>query len=178
MLFSDTSIAGARLIEPEPHHDERGYFARTWCKREFARQGMEAEFVQSGMSYNRKAGTLRGLHYQKEPFAEIKLLRCTRGTVYDVIVDLRPESPTYLKHFSVELSEQNALTLYTPKGVAHGFVTLTDDTTVFYQMSEFYSPGHATGVRYDDPRLRITWPIDVTCISDRDRSWPDIEATG
>jgi dTDP-4-dehydrorhamnose 3,5-epimerase len=128
------------------------------------------------MSYNREAGTLRGLHYQKEPFAEIKLVRCTRGVVHDVIVDLRPDSSSYLEHFACELSEENALMLYVPKGVAHGFVTLAGDATVSYHMSEFHSPGHASGVRYDDPRLRITWPIDVTCISDRDRNWPDIEA--
>lgn len=175
MLFSDTYIVDAKLIEPEPHYDERGFFARTWCRKEFARHGMHAIFVQSGVSYNRKAGTLRGLHYQTEPCSEIKLIRCTRGVVYDVIVDLRPDSPTYLEHFTCELSEENGLSLYVPKGIAHGFLTLVNDVTVTYQMSQFYSPEHAAGVRYDDPRLGIGWPMDIQCISDQDRQWPDLQ---
>ena len=172
MRFIETKLAGAYLIEPEPHEDARGFFARTFCAREFAAHGLATEFVQCSISMNRKRGTLRGLHYQLSPAEEVKLVRCTAGAVHDVIVDLRPASPTYRQHVGVELTAPNRRALYVPEMFAHGFQTLEDDSEVFYQISEFYAPEKSVGIRFDDPRLDIPWPLPITAISDKDRSWP------
>lgn len=173
MIFTEIHLNGAFLIELERFEDERGFFARSWCKREFAQQGLRSEFVQCNISFNRKRGTLRGMHYQGAPYEEIKLVRCTKGAIYDVIMDLRPDSQTFREWFSVELTEDNRKMLYIPEGFAHGFLTLKDSTEVFYQMSEFYVPGHAKGVRWNDPAFNIIWPIDINVISEKDDKFPD-----
>jgi dTDP-4-dehydrorhamnose 3,5-epimerase len=173
VIFTETPLAGAFVIEPEPSEDARGLFARVWCQREFAARGLETRIAQCSTSFNRRKGTLRGMHFQVAPFAETKLVRCTRGSVYDVIIDLRPESPTVLRHFSVILTADNRKTLYVPPGFAHGFQTLEADTEVFYQMSEFWSLDHARGVRWDDRAFGIPWPEDDRTILDRDRTYPD-----
>jgi dTDP-4-dehydrorhamnose 3,5-epimerase len=172
MRFLATELAGAFIIEPQPSADERGLFARTFCAAEFAEHGLATEFVQCSTSFNRKRGTLRGLHYQLQPAAEVKLVRCTAGAISDVVVDLRPDSPTHGKHILVELTAENRRALYIPEMFAHGFQTVVDDAEVFYQISEFYAPDHSTGVRFDDPKLGIRWPLPVTSISDKDRGWP------
>jgi dTDP-4-dehydrorhamnose 3,5-epimerase len=171
MRFVATKLEGAGIIEPEPYEDSRGLFARTYCAQEFRNQGLLDTFVQCNTSWNARKGTVRGLHYQLPPSSEVKLVRCTAGALLDLIVDLRPESPTYLKHVGVELTARNRLALYIPQMFAHGFQTLEDGTEVFYQMSEFYAPKLATGIRYDDPKLGIKWPLPVASISDRDLSW-------
>ena len=176
MIFTPTRLAGAFVIEPEPFVDERGMFARVWCEREFAAHGLDTRIAQSNISLSLRRGTLRGMHYQVAPMAETKLVRCIRGAFYDVIVDLRPESPTYREHVGVELSAENRRALYIPKGFAHGFQTLVDDTEIFYQMGEFYSPEHQRGVRWDDPALGIRWPIEEPIILERDLGYPDLVA--
>ena len=172
----DTGLSSAFVVEVEPAVDERGLFARTHCEREFAARGIGCRFVQCSTSYNRCKDTLRGMHYQAGPAAEEKLVRCTRGAVYDVIVDLRPASPTHLKWFAAELTAENRRGLYIPKGFAHGFKTLVDESEVFYQISAYYDPAAARGVRWNDPRLAIRWPGGPPVLSDRDRAYPDIEA--
>ena len=164
-------------MDVEPVADERGLFARSWCVREFEAQGLNARLVQCSVSLNRLKGTLRGMHYQIAPHQEVKLVRCTRGALYDVIVDLRPGSPTYLLSFGAELTADNYRALYIPEGFAHGYLTLADESEVFYQMSEFYAPSAARGVRWNDPALGIEWPGAVVVISERDRSFPDFETT-
>ena len=159
MIFSPTPLAGAVLIEPERREDSRGFFARTWCNREFEAHGLAPLIVQCSISFNKKRGTLRGLHYQAPPHAETKLVRCTSGAIYDVIVDLRPESPSCRRHFATVLSAENRAMLYVPEGFAHGFQTLEDGTEVFYQMSKFHAPECARGVRWNDPAFAIEWPI-------------------
>ena len=176
MRFIETGIPGAWLIEPEPMADERGLFARTFCQREFAARGIDFRVVQASTSYNEKAGTLRGMHYQEGAAAEDKLLRCTRGAIYDVIVDLRSGSPQRLRWYAVELSADNRRALYVPKGLAHGFKTLAPGSEVYYQMSEFYEPGAARGVRWNDKSLAIRWPAGDPILSERDRGYPDIVA--
>jgi dTDP-4-dehydrorhamnose 3,5-epimerase len=171
--YVDTPIPGAVVVEPEFLADERGFFARTWCTREFADHGLKSTFVQCSISFNERKGTLRGLHYQTAPHEEAKLIRCTRGAIYDVVLDLRPASPTYLKHFAVELTQENRGLLYVPEGCAHGFQTLAGGTEVFYQMSEFFAPECAAGHRWDDPAFAIDWPLEVSVISERDRSYAD-----
>jgi len=171
MRFIATELAGACIIEPEPHKDSRGLFARTFCAREFREHGLLDTFVQCNTSWNSLTGTLRGLHHQLPPSSEVKLVRCTAGALWDVVVDLRPDSPTYLQHVGVELTAKNRRALYIPEMFAHGFQTLEDGTEVFYQMSDFYAPKSARGVRYDDPKLGIKWPLPVASISDQDRSW-------
>ena len=171
MRFHPTRLKGAFIVEPQTIDDERGFFARTYCSLEFREQGLAEPLVQCSISWTARKGTLRGLHFQRPPAAEAKLVRCTAGALWDVIVDLRPDSPTYLQHLGMELSAANHLAFYIPEMFAHGFQTLQDDTEVFYQMSEFYAPEHASGLRYDDPRLRIAWPLEVTVTSERDRSW-------
>ena len=161
------------MVEPERLEDERGFFARTWCKKEFMTQVGHADFVQCNISFNKKKGTLRGMHYQTAPHEEAKLVRCTSGAIYDVLVDLRPDSPTFKKWLSFELTAENRRMVYIPEGVAHGFITLQDNTEVFYQMSEFYAPEHARGVRWNDPVFGIQWPIEVRIISERDRVYAD-----
>jgi dTDP-4-dehydrorhamnose 3,5-epimerase len=172
MIFIPTPLSGVFIIEPEPRQDARGFFARTFCAREFEQQGLVAEFVQCSISANRSRGTLRGLHYQLAPDCETKLVRCTSGAIYDVVVDLRPDSPTRLQHLGVELTALNRRALYIPEMFAHGLQTLADETEVFYQISEFYAPDKSTGLRFDDPKLGIQWPLPVSVINDKDRSWP------
>jgi len=172
MLFTPTSLPGAFIVEPEPSADERGLFARTFCEREFTEHGLTGSFVQCSTSWNRHRGTLRGLHYQLPPACEVKLVRCTAGAIYDVIVDLRAGSPTYGKHIGVELIAANRHSLYIPAMFAHGFQTLDDDSEVFYQISEFYAPDRSAGLRFDDPALAIQWPFPITKISTKDRQWP------
>jgi dTDP-4-dehydrorhamnose 3,5-epimerase len=171
MHFSETKLSGAYLIEAQLHQDSRGLFARTYCASEFRAQGLLNSFVQCNTSWNARKGTLRGLHYQLPPSSEAKLVRCTAGAIWDVIVDLRPNSPTYLQHVAVELTASNRLALYIPERFAHGFQALDDATEVFYQMSDFYAPKLANGLRYDDPAIGIQWPLPVTSISDQDLSW-------
>jgi dTDP-4-dehydrorhamnose 3,5-epimerase len=171
MRFTPTKLAGAYIIEPQPHADSRGLFARTFCANEFRAQGLVDVFVQCNTSWNVSKGTLRGLHFQLSPSSEVKLVRCTAGALWDVIVDLRPRSATYLQYVAVELSAGNRSALYIPEMFAHGFQTLEEGTEVFYQMSQFYAPKLARGIRYDDPKIGIKWPLPVTSISDLDLNW-------
>jgi dTDP-4-dehydrorhamnose 3,5-epimerase len=175
MIFTATKLAGAYVIEPELIADDRGFFARSWCTKEFVAQGLNPQLVQCNISFNRRRGTLRGMHYQASPYGECKLVRCTAGSIYDVIIDLRPDSATYTQWVAVELSSANRQALYIPEGLAHGFQTLTDETEVLYQMSEFYHPESARGVRWDDPKFQVPWPIVEITISDRDRQYPDFQ---
>jgi dTDP-4-dehydrorhamnose 3,5-epimerase len=174
--FSPMALAGACIIDIEPVPDERGFFARSWCREEFARHGLNPDLAQCSISFNKKRGTLRGMHYQAKPHEETKVVRCTRGAIYDVIVDLRPESPTFRKWVAVELSADNRRMLYIPAGLAHGFQSLTDDTEVFYQISAPYHPESARGARWDDPAFGIEWPVAERVISDKDRQYPDFAA--
>jgi dTDP-4-dehydrorhamnose 3,5-epimerase len=173
MIYTETPLKGAYIIEPERREDERGFFARTWCQREFKEHGLISELAQCSISFNRLKGTLRGMHYQLASHAEIRLVRCTSGVVYDVIVDLRPQSSTFKRWYSVELTVENHRMLYIPEGLAHGFITLRDDTELFYQMSEIYAPEFARGVRWDDPAFSIEWPENIQVISDRDCGYPN-----
>jgi len=178
MRFVETALPGAYVIELEERSDDRGFFARTFCVREFAAQGLITQISQCNLSYNRRRGTLRGLHYQAEPAGEAKLIRCIAGAVHQVLVDMRPESATYLRHVAVELSAANRLAVYLPELVAAGIQTLEDDTSLMYQVSEFHTPEAERGVRFDDPGLGISWPLPVTEISDKDASWPYLEKGG
>lgn len=171
MFFFEVPLKGAFVVEMDRKEDPRGYFARTFCRREFEAHGLNPEVVQSSVAFNAKLGTIRGMHFQLPPAAETKLVRCTRGALLDIIVDLRPESPTYLRHFAIELSEENGKALYIPERFAHGYQTLRDEAEASYQMGEFYAPELAGGLPYDDPRLGLAWPLSVTAISDKDRSW-------
>lgn len=171
MRFIRTQLTGAVVVELEPHQDERGFFARSFCAREFKEQGLAGDFVQCNISWSAQRGTIRGLHHQLPPSCEAKLVRCTAGSIWDVIVDLRPGSPTYLKHTAVELSAANRLSLYVPEMFAHGFQTLDNHAEVFYQMSTCHAPELAAGLRHDDPKLGISWPLAVSSISEKDRGW-------
>jgi dTDP-4-dehydrorhamnose 3,5-epimerase len=173
VIFTETPLGGAFLIDLEPVADERGFFARSFCHREFTAHGLNPGLAQCNISLNRRRGTLRGMHWQAAPHQEAKLVRCTRGAIHDVIIDLRPGSPTFAAHIAATLTAADRRMLYVPEGFAHGFVTLEDDTEVFYQMSEFYAPECSHGVRYDDPAFAIRWPIEILVVSDRDRSYPD-----
>jgi dTDP-4-dehydrorhamnose 3,5-epimerase len=173
VIFAATELPGLHVITTEPREDMRGSFARIWCARELAEHGLDTRLVQCSISHNRRRGTLRGMHFQAAPFEEVKLVRCLRGAIHDVVIDLRPDSPTYRRHLGFELSAENGHGLYVPKGFAHGFQTLMDDTDVLYQMSEFYSPEHERGVRWDDPAFGIRWPITPPILLDRDASYPD-----
>lgn len=175
MKFLPLPLPGACVIEPEMLCDQRGAFARTYCRRELAAQGIDFEIVQSNVSLNTHRGTVRGMHFQRFPKAEGKLIRCTRGAVHDVIVDLRPDSPAYCRWTSVELTADNHRILYVPPGLGHGFQTLTDDAELFYEMSEFYSAEHASGVRWNDPAFGILWPLEVTILSPKDQAYPDFQ---
>lgn len=175
MKFIETSIPGVYIIELKPFVDERGSFMRSWCAHEFAARGLVSQMVQANISSNRLRGTLRGMHYQHAPHAEAKLVRCTRGAVYDVALDLRPDSPTYRKWTAVELDAQTPRLFYLPEGCAHGFMTLADDTELMYQVSAFYTPGSEGGVRYNDPAFAIEWPLEVSVISSKDQNWPDVQ---
>ena len=174
MIFAETALAGAFVIDPEPWEDARGLFARTWCAREFEVRGLETRVAQCSTSFNKRKGTLRGLHYQVPPAAETKIVRCTRGSLYDVIVDLRPNSPTFLRHVGIVLTADNRKMLYVPTGFAHGFQTLEDETEILYQISEFWAPEHARGVRWDDPVFGISWPVDERTIIERDLRYPNV----
>jgi len=171
MLFSPTTLKDAMLIDIERREDERGYFARTMCREEFRAHGLAADFVQANHSYNRRRGTLRGMHFQRAPHEEIKLVRCVRGAIFDVIIDLRPDSPTYMRWEAFELTAENGRSLYVPSGFAHGFQTLVDHVDVIYQVSHPHTPSAEGGLRYDDPKFGIVWPEQVTVIAPKDLAW-------
>ena len=173
MIFTETKLQGALILELDKREDDRGFFARSWCQKEFKANHLNPRIVQCNISFNRMKGTLRGMHFQAAPLAEAKLVRCTAGALYDVIIDLRPDSPTYRQHLSEVLSAANYKMMYVPEGFAHGFQTLEDDTEILYQMSEFYSSEHACGVRYNDPAFGIKWMIANPVMVDRDRNYPD-----
>ncbi|HSQ31808.1 MAG TPA: dTDP-4-dehydrorhamnose 3,5-epimerase [Gemmatimonadaceae bacterium] len=173
MIFVATPLAGAFVVDVEQRADDRGYFARTWCQREFADMGLSHEVVQCNLSHTMRRGTLRGMHWQAAPYGEAKLVRCARGAIWDVIIDLRPDSPTYTRHFGVELTSVSARALFVPEGFAHGFVTLEDETDVLYQMSQFHEPSAARGVRWNDPAFGIAWPISNPLLHPRDAHYPD-----
>ena len=172
MEFTETRLQGAFLIDVNAHSDERGLFARAYCANEFEEAGLEHRLVQANLSINYKAGTLRGMHYQVAPHDEAKLVRCIRGALFDQIVDMRPDSATYLQSVGVELRAENRRAIYIPRGFAHGYQTLTDDTEAFYQVTNFYTPGAEQGLCYDDPALGLAWPVPVSEISAKDTSWP------
>jgi dTDP-4-dehydrorhamnose 3,5-epimerase len=172
VIFRDTPVDGCVIVDVEPHGDDRGLFARTFDAAEFERRGLQTTVAQSSASYNTRAGTLRGLHLQASPHEEVKLIRCTRGRVFDVVLDARPDSPTFARWVSVELAEETRRSVYVPAGCAHGFVTLEDGSELAYSISTPYVPDAARGVRWDDPDLTIPWPIDPVIISSRDRNWP------
>ena len=176
MIFTRLEIKGVFLIEPERYEDERGFFARTFCIEEFSAHGLDSVVAQCNVSYNRRRGTLRGLHYQAPPYAEVKLVRCTAGAAFDVVVDIRQDSPTFKKWLGVELSAKNRKMLYIPDGLAHGFQTLEDDTELFYQMSKAYVPEAARGIKWDDPVIGIAWPMAPLIVSSRDQNYPRLSA--
>jgi dTDP-4-dehydrorhamnose 3,5-epimerase len=176
VTFERLKLSGACAVRLERFEDHRGFFARSWCQREFAEHGLTARLVQCNISFTRARGTIRGMHYQVPPREEAKLVRCTAGAIYDVIIDLRPDSPTFRQWIGIELTAANRVMLHVPEGFAHGFQTLEDDTEVFYQMSEYYEPELARGVRWDDPAFGMRWPIPDPILSDRDRSFPDYAA--
>ena len=173
MLFSETELKGAQIIEIEKMEDNRGFFARAWCQREFEKHGLTARILQVNISFNKEKGTLRGMHYQMAPYEESKFVRCTSGAIYDVVIDLRPDSPTFRRWTGVELTETNYKMLYVPENFAHGFQTLEDNTEVTYQVSQFYTPASESGIRWDDPAFGIKWPLEPRVMSDKDSSWPD-----
>ncbi|RJO61802.1 dTDP-4-dehydrorhamnose 3,5-epimerase [candidate division WS5 bacterium] len=178
MIFEETKLKGASIIHPERISDVRGFFARAWCINEFRIRGLNTAPVQSNISFNIRKGTLRGMHYQTAPFAETKLVRCTRGAIYDVIIDIRPESSTYMQWMGVELTMDNHSMLYVPEGFAHGYQTLTDNTEVFYQVSQLHAPECERGIRWNDPAFNIKWPdAGEGIISEKDRKWPDFIMT-
>jgi dTDP-4-dehydrorhamnose 3,5-epimerase len=175
MLFVETKLKGAVIVDIGPRADERGFFARSWCEQEFGRQGLNSRLVQCNISFNKKRATLRGMHFQAEPFPEEKLVRCSMGAIYDVIIDLRPDSLTFKQWISVELTAKNRRAVFVPAGFAHGFQTLQDDSEVFYQMSEFYHPEYQRGVRWNDPAFGIHWPFAEPSLSERDQSYPGFQ---
>ena len=177
MIFTKTPLAGAFIITPERIEDERGFFARTFCRREFEAHGLNPDIIQCNISFNNKKGTLRGMHYQAKPHAEVKLVRCSAGSIYDVIIDLRLDSSTFKKWFAVELSADNRKLLYIPEGFAHGFQTRTDNTEVIYHHSAFYNPDAARGLRFDDPALSIIWPLPVSMVCSRDQNYDLIDTS-
>jgi dTDP-4-dehydrorhamnose 3,5-epimerase len=176
MIFTPTKLPGAFIIDLKKIEDDRGFFARTYCKNEFSEAGITADFVQANTSLSLKKGTLRGMHFQKAPYEEEKLVRCTKGALYDVIVDLRKDSPTFKQWIGVELTEKNHRALLVPKGFAHGFLTLEDNTEANYLVSQFYAPGAESGLRYNDPAFNIQWPAEITVISEKDKTHPDFES--
>jgi dTDP-4-dehydrorhamnose 3,5-epimerase len=178
MRFQETPLKGAYVVDLERNEDDRGFFARSFCEKEFAAHGLDSRFVQCNVSRNRLAGTLRGMHFQTEPHGEAKLVRCTMGAIYDVIVDIRIDSPTYLKWFAATISSENGTAIFIPCGFAHGFQTLADNSDVLYQMSEFFHPGSARGIRWDDPVLAIRWPLRNAIISTKDLAYPLLGRTG
>ena len=175
MIFTETALKGAYVIDLERRGDARGFFARSFCAREFVEHGLATKFVQANTSLSAEAGTLRGLHFQRAPAEETKLMRCVAGAMWDVIIDIRAGSPTYLQSFGTELSAENGRQMYVPKGFAHGFMTLQDNTMAAYMVDEYYTPGVEEGFRYDDPVLKIDWPRAAKIVSDKDRAWPLIK---
>jgi len=174
MLFSEVPLADAWVIDIEPVGDQRGFFSRVWCKREFEKLGLKTDLAQANVAFNEKKGTLRGMHFQCAPYQEVKVVRCTRGAIYDVIVDIRKNSATYGKWYGVELTQENSRMLYVPEGFAHGYQTLVDKSEIFYMVSEYYTPGSEGGLRWDDPRFGIEWPEEAhRLISDKDKNWLD-----
>jgi dTDP-4-dehydrorhamnose 3,5-epimerase len=172
MVFTETALKGAYIIDLEPRPDSRGFFARAFCQKEFEAHGLKPVIAQANVAFNHRKGTLRGMHFQFPPAAETKVVRCTRGAILDIIVDLRPESPTYLRHIAVELNEDNHRALYVPERFAHGYQVLSDKTETSYQVGEFYTPGSEGGLFYGDPRLDLDWPLPVSVISEKDQAWP------
>jgi len=172
MIFTETVLQGAYIIDLEPRPDSRGFFARAFCQKEFEAHRLKPVIAQANVAFNHKKGTLRGMHFQLPPAAETKVVRCTRGAILDIIVDLRPESPSYLQHVAVELTEDNHRPLYVPERFAHGYQVLEDKTETSYQVGEFYTPGSEGGLFYEDPRLKLSWPFPVTAISEKDEAWP------
>ncbi len=177
MIFTETKLKGVYIVEINKIKDERGFFGRSWCRKEMEEHGLKGDVVQSNTSFNKTKGTIRGLHYQKHPYEETKFMRCTKGAIYEVIIDLRKESPTFLEWIGVELTENNYKMLYTPEEFAHGFITLTDNTEVTYLVTQFYTPGAEVGIRFDDPQFNIKWPVQVTTVSEKDRNHPDFDAS-
>ena len=175
MIFTETDLKGAFVLDIERREDSRGFFARAFCQREFAAHGLKPVIAQANVAFNKRKGTLRGMHFQFPPSAETKLVRCTRGAILDIIVDLRPESPTYLDHVAVELTEDNARALYVPERFAHGYQVLEDGTETSYQVGEFYVPSAEGGLAHDDPRLGLRWPLPVTDISSKDQGWKRLD---
>ena len=175
MHFIETDVAGARVIDPDPRADERGRFMRAWCAREFSEHGIEFVPVQANMGFSKRNGTVRGMHFQDEPALEAKLVRCTRGAMFDVVLDLRPDSPSYGKWYGTELSAENGRMLYVPEHCAHGYQTLEENTEMYYMTSAFYTPGAVRGVRFDDPAFGIQWPLAATVVSEQDRNWPFVQ---
>lgn len=178
MIFSPTLLHGAFILELDRQNDDRGYFARTWCRRELEQAGLNASLAQCSVSYNLRRQTLRGMHWQAPPYAEVKIVRCTRGAIWDVIIDLRPESPTYMRHLGLELTAECGHALYVPEGMAHGFMTLDDECEVSYQMSQFHEPAAARGVRWNDPAFGIVWPLREPILHPRDAAYPDFVREG
>jgi dTDP-4-dehydrorhamnose 3,5-epimerase len=172
MTFEETTVSGALVVAPQRIQDERGYFGRIWCRRELSERGLNADVVQSNVGFSQRKGTLRGLHFQRDRHAEVKIVRCTRGAVFDVVVDLRPGSPSYRRWYGVELTPENGKMIYVPEGCAQGYLTLTDDSEIYYHTTAFYAPEFASGVRYDDPAFGIVWPLPVSVISPQDQRWP------
>ena len=172
MRFTETDVVGARVIDPTPHQDDRGRFMRAWCSREFAQSGITFVPVQANMGLSVRQGTVRGMHFQEAPALEAKLVRCTRGAMFDVVLDLRQESPSYRKWYGVELSAENGRMLYVPEGCGHGYQTLEESTEMYYMASEFYTPNAARGVRFDDSAFGIQWPLAASVVSEQDRNWP------
>ena len=176
MIFEETRLKDVHIVKLETLADKRGFFARSWCKKEFSDKGLVNDFVQNNVSFNKNKGTLRGMHYQEEPFGEVKIVRCVRGSIYDVVIDLRKHSDTYKQWMGAELNEDNRNMLYIPNGFAHGFLTLEDNTEVLYQMSEYYQPEAARGVRFNDPAFNIEWPLNgKPLISEKDNNWPNFK---
>jgi dTDP-4-dehydrorhamnose 3,5-epimerase len=175
MTFHDTGLSGVVEIRLTPQRDERGFFARSWCRKEFEERGLSSDLRQCNISFNSRMGTLRGLHYQTAPYPEVKLVRCTKGAIYDVVVDLRPDSRTFKQWIGVLITSTERNMVYVPAGCGHGFLTMDDETEVFYQMSEFYHPELARGARWNDPAFRIAWPREIEVISERDRTYPSFE---
>jgi dTDP-4-dehydrorhamnose 3,5-epimerase len=177
VIFTETELPGVYVVDLDRREDDRGFFARAWCAREFGEQGLSTELVQCNLSFNHRRGTLRGMHLQEAPHAEVKLVRCTRGAIFDVALDLRPGSPTHRRWLGVTLTAENRRALYVPEGFAHGYQTLEDATETFYQVSEWYTPGAETGVRWNDPAFGIDWPLpDEALLSPKDAAWPDYSA--
>lgn len=171
MLFKDTIIKGCKVIDLESFKDSRGTFSRVYCTKEFEEEGLKTDFVQSNLSSNFKSGTLRGMHYQKVPYQEVKLVKCLKGSIFDVVVDLRKNSPSYLKWFGAELSEKNGTMMYVPQGCAHGYQSLEENTLIHYMVNSFYEPSFEGGLYYDDPLIKIKWPLPISDISEKDKSW-------